>query len=381
MSFGVTDTGYVRKTFDDLLAEAVQRAESLFGSNVQTSESSFFGLFIQLYIFFQDEIWQVAEDIYFGGYVDTAEGAQLDSAVKYANIFRNQSVASAGTETFNGVDSTFIPAGTLVASGSIRYSTDIDGTVSGGSVDIAITAVELGSDGDVPSGTITTLVNPIAGITSVTNVSATTGGQDEETDDELRARFFATLQVSGKATLDAIRSDILLVTGVRAVSIIENTEDTEVGGLPPHSFEAVVDGGDDTDVAEAILGSKAAGIDTHGDITEVVQDSSGTNRTIKFSRPSTQDIWIDATLEVNGNYPIDGDTQVETIIVNFVNALGVGEDVYASQINNVVFDVPGIVDALIEISDDDIVYVTTKITIDPDEKAQTDTGKVDVTSA
>lgn len=379
--FGITETGYNRKTFNDLVQEMEDRARALFGPEIQLDENSFFGLLIRNYAFFQDEIWQLQDQTYNGAYIDTAEGVQLDAVVKYADVSRNQSVASTGTVTFTGADSTLIPEGTLVASGDIQFTTDFEGFLITVDVDIAVTAVELGTDSNVPATTIDTLINPIFGIDSITNDDATTGGQDEETDSELRSRYFLTLQTGGKATLDAIRSDILQVTGVRTATIIENvTNVTDGDGRPPHSFESVVDGGDDTAVAQAILDSKAAGIDTFGSVTEIVQDDSGTDRTINFSRPVEFDIWVNITVTTSANYPVDGDDQVNDAIVDFINALLIGDDVVVTQLIAESFTIAGVIDSFVEISDDNITFDTTNIVIDDDEKAQTDSGKVVVTS-
>lgn len=382
MSFGISEFGFNRKTFDDLIQEAENRAKNLYGTNIQLSENSFFGLLLQCYIFFQDTLWQELENTYNAAYIDTATGIQLDNIVKYTNIQRKQAVKATGEVTFTGTNGTVIPIGTLVSTGEIQFETTVEGTITGGSVTVGIIASELGESSNVNANTITTIVNPIAGVTSVDNALATTGGQDEETDEELRDRYYNTLATGGKSTLDAIRADVLQVSGVRICTIVENTEDIVVGGLPPHSFECIVDGGDDNDVAQAILDSKPAGIDTHGDITENVQDDSGTTREIKFSRPVQVDIWVNITITTDDDYPADGDIQVRNNIVTFINDLDVGDDVIINQLIHVVYDVVGIVDiTTLELSDDGVTFSATNITIGNDEKAQTDATKVVVTSA
>lgn len=381
MSFGITEEGFNRKTYNDLIEEAENRAKNLFGANIQLSEDSFFGLLLQCYIFFQDALWQELENTYNSAYLDNASGIQLDYLVKYANIQRRQATKAIGEITFNGTNGVTIPIGTLVASGDITFETTEEGIISGGSVIVDIQASDLGSEGNVNIGTITTLVNPIAGVTSITNTTATTTGQDEETDEELKDRYYLSLSTGGKGTLDAIRADILNVSSVRAVIINENSTDSIVGSLPPHSFEAIVDGGDNTDIAQAILDSKPAGIDTYGTITETVQDDSGTNRDIKFSRPTQVDIWVNITVTINSNYPPTGDNEIKQNIIDFINNLEIGDDVIINQMIPEVYKTDGVIDiTTFEISDDGITFNPTNITIDADEKVQTDTLKVVITS-
>lgn len=382
MSFGITDTGFNRKTFNDLITEAQDRATSLYGPDVQLSEDSFFGLLLQLYVFFQDELWQVTEQVYNGAYINTAAGVQLDALVKYANLRRNQAVAATGEITFTADTGTEIPAGTLVASGNIRFTTSTSLTISPTTNTVAIRAVSLGTQGNVPAGTITTIVNPITGVNSISNTEATTGGQDAETDTELRSRYFQTLQVAGKATLNAIQSNVLQVTGVRNVLAIENDTNATVDGLPPHSVEVVVDGGDDTAIAQAILESKPAGIATFGNTSITVQDISNTDRIINFNRPTLVDVWVNITLSVNNSvFPADGDDQVQDIIVDYVNALGVRAFVIEAQLVTQTFRVPGVVDATVTLSTDGITFSSDNIEIASDRKAQTDSNRVVVTIA
>ena len=63
-------------------------------------------------------------------------------------------------------------------------------------------------------------------------------------------------------------------------------------------------------------------------ITEIVTDSQGFAQTIKFSRPTTVDIYVEVDLTVDSNlYPANGDDQVEAAIVAYGDALGIGTDV------------------------------------------------------
>jgi len=58
-------------------------------------------------------------------------------------------------------------------------------------IDVIATCMTAGSDGNTPEiDTITTLVDPISYMGTVTNLEKPTGGSDIETDDELRERTF-----------------------------------------------------------------------------------------------------------------------------------------------------------------------------------------------
>jgi hypothetical protein len=88
-----------------------------------------------------------------------------------------------------------------------------------------------------------------------------------------------------------------------AVSTSTNTLDaggavtvTQSYGRPGKSFEIVVLGGDDADIAEAIWESKPAGIQSYGTTTETVTDDEGNEWTISFTRPTQVPIYVAITL-------------------------------------------------------------------------------------
>jgi uncharacterized phage protein gp47/JayE len=86
-----------------------------------------------------------------------------------------------------------IPQGTRVSDGNLYYATTEYAEVPAGDsyIDVIATCMTAGSDGKTPEiDTITTLVDPISYMGTVTNLEKPTGGSDIETDDELRERTF-----------------------------------------------------------------------------------------------------------------------------------------------------------------------------------------------
>lgn len=61
------------------------------------------------------------------------------------------------------------------------------------SVVVPVQSLTAGPSGNSPAGAISTILTPVAGSLSVTNVEALSGGTDQETDDELRERWKKTV--------------------------------------------------------------------------------------------------------------------------------------------------------------------------------------------
>lgn len=224
-----------------------------------------------------------------------------------------------------------------------------------------------GVEGNVGSSSITVAPSPPNGVDNVTNVFPTGNtdfldlsgvpfiiGKDEEEDDELRERARESVSGGGDATHDAIVDTLLNdVEGVTSVTVFENktaNDNTGGGGLPPHAFEAVVFGGSDLDVAQAIFEKKALTANDYGGangtlVTQnVTSEVNGQTFSIEFSRPAELQVDFDMDLVVDDTYI--GDDDLRDLIVEYVGGvlsdgteavgLGVGDDVRIDRIEDIV---------------------------------------------
>ncbi|NLW89979.1 MAG: baseplate J/gp47 family protein [Syntrophomonadaceae bacterium] len=140
------------------------------------------------------------------GFASTTFDEYLDYRVEEHGLERKAAVKATGTVTFTGTSGTVIPSGTVVATpadpmlsvAAIEFVTTADTTIpAGGSVNASIQATTAGENGNVLSGTITVQGTYIAGVSAVTNASATTGGENTETDTSLLARYLTKVQNPG----------------------------------------------------------------------------------------------------------------------------------------------------------------------------------------
>lgn len=118
------------------------------------------------------------------------------------------------------------------------------------SVDIPIQALGSGSFGNVSPQSITNCPSRPSGIDGVINYEQISGGTDDETDEELRARVPLYLGSLSKATKNAIRAAALATDGVKNATVVEYTPpngyitvfiDDGNGSAPPALIRAVKD--------------------------------------------------------------------------------------------------------------------------------------------
>jgi uncharacterized phage protein gp47/JayE len=389
--FGLNKDGFNRMRYADIIAEMNSRAKSVFGADVNLSEYSPLGMFFKVIAFSMAVIWQLAEYVYYGAYKDTAEGYQLDGVCQYIGITRKPASYATGTVTFTGTAGTVIPLQFLVSTGTYQFWTQQIATIpSGGTVDVPIRAIELGNTSNVLSNTITTIVNPLTGITAVTNALGTTGGADVETDESLRARYDESISLGGASTTSAIEAELLQVQNVVDARVIENVTMATVDGVPAKAFESTVYGGIDADIADAIYRTKAAGVQAFGDITVPITDDYGQVHNIGFSRVAEITVYVNVVLTTDAElFPVDGMTTIETNIIKYIGGtdadstkyygLGLGDDVVYTKIIGICHSVAGVTDVIVTLSTDNITFTAANVAIATGEVAVTDYAKVVIT--
>lgn len=160
-------------------------------------------------------VYQTINQAYLQAFIDTATGRSLDLVVSILNIQRKSAEYAEALVTFfrdpgSGDGNLTIPENALLstAKGEATFITSQQRTLQRGQVRIDVPArasdSSRGPTGLVAAGAINTLVQPIAGVTRVTNFDEATLGETAETDDELRARAKQVLRSLGKATLAAL---------------------------------------------------------------------------------------------------------------------------------------------------------------------------------
>lgn len=255
----------------------------------------------------------------------------------------------------------------------------IDGVITDGYITVDAQTVNAGAF-SASQNTINTINNPINGWDYVGNFSVASAGRARETDTELRARARANRNSATGGTLSAIKARLLEVDGVTYVSARENRTAATVDSLPPHSFEVVVLGGVDQDIADTLYDIKGAGIETYGSSSASVIDDFGVSNTMYFSRPTEQTIYLIVNVTTDSNYPADGDTQISDALVTYGATLQNGDDVLNYKLIDAIASVPGLLTIEILQGLSDPPTVSTNISISENEIASITADNITVNS-
>ncbi|HLF07688.1 MAG TPA: baseplate J/gp47 family protein, partial [Thermoplasmata archaeon] len=201
------------------------------------------------------------------GFIDSAEGAALDSVVALLGVKRKGARYASGTVVFSRavpMSEVVIAAGTRVScmpgsgggegeerddpmpaepagseeaaeafgehdplvlppGASALFETTVAVRLPRGTkeVEVPVRAITAGIAGTVEAGSIVRLDTPLIGIDEVHNPLPTSLGTEPESDDELRDRCRAAMLAAGKSTPEGLRSAVLRVHGVREASVRE----------------------------------------------------------------------------------------------------------------------------------------------------------------
>lgn len=391
-SFGVVPTGFAPKQQADVIADLEEGNRNAFGQGINQSATSVFGNINGTYSLPVAIVWEALQAVYRARDPNSAEGDALDIIAALTGVTRLDARKGTVTLTVNLNAAITLPAGRVVSAAgnpAARFVTLADVTsVGAGDYQVEAEAETAGAFTAI-AGSLTVIETPVGGWNSVTNAADAEPGRDRETDSQLRIRREALLRVTGSATVEAIRADVLDVEDVEEVIVFENTSDvTDGDGIPPHSFEVVVLGGDNTDIAQAIWESRPVGIPSHGSITANATDSLGNTRPVKFSRPDVLDIYIEITVETGAGFPVDGEDRIKQAIVDANSGRKTGQDVIYRTLDAPVIPqpqlgiagVPGVVDVTaLTVGTSPGPVGTSNIAVGTRELADFDTSRINVT--
>ncbi|ELL1557349.1 baseplate J/gp47 family protein [Escherichia coli] len=333
LSATVTAQGISAPDYQTILDTLTSYFRQIYGSDAYLEPDSKDGQMVALVALAVHDANNTAIEIYNSFSPTTAQAAALSSNVKINGITRKVATNSTADLLLTGT------AGTTITNGSARdkngiiwnfpasVAIGVDGTVL-----VTATCANSGSVAAM-AGTITTINTPTRGWVSVTNPAAATVGTPAETDAELRIRQSQSVALPSITPFEALDGAVSNVTGVTRHKLYENDTGSEDGnGLPPHSVAVIVDGGDVTDIAQAIRGNKGQGTATHGTTSVTVPDKYGNPHVIKFSRSSDVPVYAMIKLKVFTGYTSQIGQQIQQAISGYINSLMIGDSVLLSRI-------------------------------------------------
>jgi len=326
----LTTAGFTKSTLAERIAQLEGIWQSALGATIDVDPDSPDGQIIGALAEMFANLDDLAEGIYNGLLPDGAVGDFLARLVQLNGITKNAGAYTTATCTFSGTAGTIIPTTAIIrctdiADQTVTFSPTVAVTIGASPTTGTVQCNTLG-DYPAPAGTLTRIQTVISGWEAVTNAAAATRGYAAEVDERLRARRARSVAAPSQSMTDGMYAALVNLDDVIQAVVWENELDTPKamagGTLDPHSVYAVVDGGDQDEIAEAIWLRKSGGCTMMGDVSRTVTDAQGHDHTIKFSRPTHVDIYLEIDVTQRAGWVSGMDDTIKATIVAASQAPG-----------------------------------------------------------
>ncbi|BBE09674.1 Uncharacterized protein MCB1EB_1513 [Mycoavidus cysteinexigens] len=338
----LTEQGFIVGRLDANLAQLDAGFRAIYGADINTDPDSPDGQLIGLIAQIKTDLEELAESIYKALDPEAASGVWLEQRVAYAGLTRRQARYSyLRNAILTGTPRTLIPAGAVLTDPHHRrWIVVADTTLNeNGSAQADLRSGTLGAF-PLPAETTLSIETLFLGWRSAQSSQAAEVGEEEETDAELRRRFFISRAKAAQNSVDGMIVKLLQLADVRQAVCLENDSDrTDANDVPAHSLNMIVEGGSDAEIAQVIFENKTAGTGLRGSVQTQILDNTGMARSIRFDRPAV--VACAAYLEVRRNAHFTA-VDVEAIKTTLTRtAFSIGESVLLSRLYSPINTVQG----------------------------------------
>lgn len=185
----------VTSPYDELTPESIKASMlsdlQVGGADISTREGSYANTLVSVAAYQLFKMYQQFPSLLHMVFPDETSGEYIDKNAAQVGMTRTPGTKATVEITFSGADGTYIAAGTALYApeSGLQFLTTEDAAIADGSATATAEAAEVGSDYNLPANSITSLYVNIAGVISVTNAEAATGGTDVESDADFFARY------------------------------------------------------------------------------------------------------------------------------------------------------------------------------------------------
>lgn len=325
----VTSAGITAPALQDIINSIKASLAGIFGSDIYLESDSQDGQLVGVEAATINDLNNLGIICYYAFSPTYAQGALLSALVKINGLIRQASTNSTAVLSLVGVAGTPIPAGIVQDENNNLWDLPLNTTIpDSGTIDVTATCETAGAVAASPN-TINVRFTNIRGWQTVTNAAAATPGVAAETDAALRRRQAISTALPALTPLQAIQAVVSNVPGVSRALVYENPSYLfDANGIPPHTISAVVAGGDITAIAQAIQSKKSPGTGTYGTESVTVTDPKGVPITINFFLLNQVQVYVAVMIQALTGYSNADGQELITNIVNFINGLAIGQDLF-----------------------------------------------------
>ena len=349
----VTQSGYHKRTYEEILTAKIEKAKELFGADINTDSNTALGKYIRINAYDQYNVESAAEKIYYSIFPQTASGQSLDRLAWTIGISRKAATHSVYSVRIAGVVGATIKSGFAVGTeAGLNFHSYLDTVIPPeGFCDLLVECDEAGTVGNVDANDIVKIINPVSEVHEIYTETDESGkvtcfneqitvAEDEESDYDFLKRYEIARDGKGSCNESSLRSALLNIPSVKDAFV---NVDEESG-----TIECVIHGGDNAqqEIANAIFEKKPIGVATIGNEEVSVSYGALTDYVVSFSY--VEKVGARLKIEITTDNTFDEENGRKTIkanIANFIQNLGVGKTLILTRLYQCVYSVTGVTSA------------------------------------
>lgn len=368
-NFGLNPDGFIFPKYSDFINIFNERGKIEYGDDFLIDTETGFGQLIDVLAYIYEGFSGMFENIYNSFFLYGMQGQMLDRFAANFYLERLQGTNAYGYVELKGTPGYVVPRGFLFKSKrnlfySLVSNTAIDST---GNARGQVVAQDIGSLYNTDANTITEKATGDINVASVNNADPITNGTDLESDYDFRIRLSRLFQGNNNASVNGIKKAMLELNNIQDAKVIENNTnetDTETG-LEPGEICVILKGLVDNEAAEKLFNTRSAGIRTVGNVTIPLTSESGQRIFERLYNALEKILYIKVSeIELYENTSLNKtDTIVSELMLSIPQSLTIGEKANYEKIQAVLYNIPEIEEAKVEISLDGVNWQTSDINI------------------
>lgn len=333
----VDETGLHMPSYDDVNEELNNRTKQIYGQDLYLNVDSLDYQHNSVFSMFISDTHLFTENVSYMFSPKYAVGTMLDNLVKLNGLTRKKASYSTVTLQLKGNIGAVIHGGIVGDSNGVRWILDDDVvTFTAENIVVSATCEKLGAV-EAPANSITNIITPTRGWLSCNNSERATVGNAIETDLELRIRRDKSTEIASVNMVGSLYANLLALDNVKTCQVYENdTNETDINGIPAHSVSCVVDGGNMSEIGEVIAKKKGPGCGTYGNTDVSVQQNTGLTMIVHFFRPTEVAVNLQVPIVPLALFTSDTRVKIIKAIEEFFENIKIGMDITRASIISVI---------------------------------------------
>lgn len=381
-------TGYHGQSLSEWRGRTEQLMKDVWGDNLVIDTADWTGQLRDQQAALWFELDEALQDCYNSNSIYTAQGTALQRLGASINglTIKDDSYSYVTLDVVTSTPNTAYPAGLIFSDGTNRWINQTDFTTDAlGNASVVCQSEKTGAYLAL-ANTVTTIITPTFGLTSVNNLQDSQLGRVAETDEDYRARLILSNEINAIGTVPSIEANLRELSGVSDVKSIENKTGVDIilqakYKSPLHSMAFIVRGGNDDDIVD-IIGRYGGGgcgtylyedigagvfVDATGTVIKLWTDNTGNTHSISFIRPAARAINLKIQLQIGTALTTVEQARIKSEYLNVLTSFRTGSLMSAWTVCHKVLNNLGynwdIVDTLLEHSSAAGVWVN-KLALD-----------------